>query len=463
MSQRPPGPPGVPPPGARYLPPPMYLPGQQSLPPRRRQPRHSPVIAPVLALLGLLIVAGASYGAFTFLSQREPEPATGVVVDSGEKTPAPAGSADPAAASPDPTDEPVVPTDDPALPSLAPNVAVAPINERPDIKGTILFSRDEDIWSASGTTLSKLTGNSSDHAPTWSHDGKSIYYIHINRRTTSNSRPGGLYTLFVPEIMRMNADGTDKKRIYNGFISGPGGQWFSHVLQPDISPDGKTLAVVSDGSNGSGEAVVLHLLSSKPNSKLRKVASASSLGSLGHNDPEWSPDGRQIAYTRNQNAGTTGAPRVTIHTCKSKKDCTSGKSRRLRPGYASPSWSPDGSWLAVEATKGLGRDIAIVNSKRGDPRVFLTTDGDSFAPVVSPDGDQIAYLRRDGLDIDLRVMTLDFDEDGKITLVDDRAVTVDGAIDAESPPAWYIPRSERTQAVEPQRSAEISAPPSEAP
>ena len=83
----------------------------------------------------------------------------------------------------------------------------------------------------------------------------------------------------------------------------------------------------------------------------------------------------------------------------------------------------------------------------GVVRVALTTDGDSFAPVVSPDGDQIAYLHRDGVNIDLRVLTLDL-SDGTITLVDDQPVTNDGAIDASSSPAWYIPEDQLTPRVD---------------
>ena len=49
----------------------------------------------------------------------------------------------------------------------------------------------------------------------------------------------------MPEITRINADGSNKVRIYNGFIPGPGGQWFSTILQPDVSPDGKTIAYLA--------------------------------------------------------------------------------------------------------------------------------------------------------------------------------------------------------------------------
>jgi hypothetical protein len=74
----------------------------------------------------------------------------------------------------------------------------------------------------------------------------------------------------------------------------------------------------------------------------------------------------------------------------------------------------------------------------------LTDDGNSFSPVVSPDGDQIAYLRRDGTDIDLRVMTLDIDERGNITLLSDQPVTIDGGVDGGSSPSWFVARSQRS-------------------
>ena len=72
----------------------------------------------------------------------------------------------------------------------------------------------------------------------------------------------------------------------------------------------------------------------------------------------------------------------------------------------------------------------------------MTNDGDSFAPEFSPNGDQIAYLKRDGQDIDVRVMTLEIDEKGKITLVSDKAVTSDGTVDGGSGISWSIPANQ---------------------
>ena len=412
---------------------PSPRPSGEQVPPRRRPPGRTPILAPAAALLGLFVVGGASFWGISLLGLDLDELSGRAAAVATPDDAGPAASGRPPASS--------TPDADDLEPSIAPFLVTPPPNERPTVKGTILFTRDGDIWAASGLQLEKLTDKRSDSSPTWTHDGKSIYFIRTTARTTSDARPGGKYTLYVPDVLRMNADGSRRKKVYEAIIKSPSGPWFSHVLQLDASPDGRTLALVSDGPDGSGP-VILHTLATK-GGRLEAVK-VRTIGDLGHNDPEWSPDGRRIAYTHNHRDGTVGDPVIAIFTCKSRRDCGSGKASYLRPGYAKPSWSPDGSWFAAERTTGNGRDIVILDADRGDERARLTKDGDSFAPVVSPDGGQIAYLHRDGVGIDLRIMTLSLGDDGSITLLDDRAVTDDGSIDAGSTPAWFIPADELT-------------------
>jgi Tol biopolymer transport system component len=418
---------------------PPYLPGQEPLPPRRQR-RSSPLLAPLLAFIGLILVGGASLWAMGFLD------ATIGDATSDPELVAAAASLDPAAT--EPPDGSAEQVDEPAPEVTAPPIVEPPSSERADVKGSIIFTRAGDIWAASGTSLERLTANDSvraDSDPAWSPDGKSIYFIRTTKRTTNKTRPGGKYTLTPTDLMRMKPDGTDRKKIYDALIKDSRGLWFSYVLQPSVSPSGDNIAVVSDGPDGSAEEVTLHIVNAR-SGQLRKVATPTEPG-LGHNDPAFSPDGSRIAFTYNDTGGTDGQPRIAIHTCQTKSNCSLGKVKYLKPGFARPSWSPDGELLAVEATDGRGRDIVLLNARRGDVRVELTKDGNSFAPVFSPAGDQIAYLHRDGLDIDLRVMTLDVDERGGITKVDDRPILSErcppGAtrcgIDGASVPSWFIP------------------------
>jgi Tol biopolymer transport system component len=420
----------------------------------------------VLAFIALILVGAASYFVVSFLdasidtaaAEATEEPAA--TAEAPGRTAQPEITEAPATVEPEATDEATEPeasdaivedTPEPEPEATAePILVVPPSDERADITGSLVFTRlGGDIWSASGTTLDPLTNSNStksDSTPTWSPDGKHIYFIRSAKKTVKDgkARFNGKYTLYPTDVMRMNADGSNKKKVFNSLINDGRGIWFSTVVQPSVSPAGNNIAVISDGRDGTSDAVTLHILNSRTG-RVNRVDTPYEVynnASLGHNDPDFNRDGTRIAFTYNENAGTEADPRIAILTCQTKTKCTTGKTKYLKSGYANPSWSPDGKLLAVETTDGSGRDIAIITSSKGVERVQLTNDGDSFAPEFSPNGDQIAYLKRDGLDIDVRVMTLDIDEKGKITLVADKAVTSDGTVDGQSGVSWYIPRNQ---------------------
>jgi Tol biopolymer transport system component len=162
---------------------------------------------------------------------------------------------------------------------------------------------------------------------------------------------------------------------------------------------------------------------------------------LGHNDPDISPDGKRIAFTYNARRQGQGQPRIGIIKYPVRKT-TPDLSPKGR-GYANPSWSPDGRYLAAERVTPDKRDVVILDPDTWEEVARLTTDGRSFAPVWSPNGDQIAYLHVDESHTNLRVITLAQGTD-RPTLERNEAVTVDGKVDPESPPAWFIPRDQRT-------------------
>ncbi len=309
----------------------------------------------------------------------------------------------------------------------------------PPFVGTILFTQDGNLWSMKDEEVKQLTTAGTDAMPNWLPDGSGVVLVETRQRASKIPYAGTLsdYILDYPVLVRVSPDGSTREVVKSGLYKLSGGTnryYFTWLLQPDVSPDGKTIALVSDAPDPFDDDVRLSLLSSK-GGKVNDLGVRQNNG-LGHNDPDWSPDGKRIAFTYNGRDGSIGAPRIAIYTPATKKL----KFLTAR-GYAQPSWSPDGSLLAAVKTTGSGRDIVIVRASDGAVLGRVTSDGRSFAPTWGPDGSGIAYLNLTTAGADLRLLKLGpaSGSDGVPVVVDDIALTTDTRLDPASRPAWYIP------------------------
>jgi len=314
----------------------------------------------------------------------------------------------------------------------------------PHVRGSIVFAKAGNLWTVSGDdVLAQLTTDGTDGSPSWSSDGKTLVFVRT--LSTHGAVPCAMisasgcigavagYALTYPKIESMPAADGTPTTIASGLYSWSGGKYsyYYGLYQPALSPDGKTVAVISDAPDPLHNDYLVQLLS-VGTGKLKRLALPDDYG-LGLNDPAWSPDGRQIAYAWNHHSGSLGAPRIAI------LDVRSGKVRQLaQKGYAQPSWSPDGKYLAAVATDAKGRNVVILDAATGAELLRLTGDGGSFSPVWSPAGDQIAFLRADGLTIDLWVDTLS--GSGRApSVTDEQPLTSQSQLDGASRPSWFIP------------------------
>jgi len=353
-------------------------------------------IAPILALLGLLLVGAVSLSLLTGSVPTVPGGGVGPV-----RTPTPS------------------------------NVVIT--DPRANVPGTVVYVKDGNIWLQSGDKATQLTTGGEDSMPTWSADGQWIYFIHSVNKLGHWPVNGAsrLYELSIPYLDRIHPDGSGSVELMNGKFSRGPYDWTFFIRQPSIAPNGATAAVISDGPDPTKSDLVLKFVNlatgALTNPRLPDV------GGLGHQDPAWSPDGKSVLYVRDTRDGTKGAPVIIRYDLGTKKSTP-----LTGPGYIAPAWSPDGRYVAATKTDTFGTDIVILDARNGAELLRLTNDESSFAPAWSPAGDSIAFFRvvRGVVDLELARLT---GAAPQWAVGETLALTVAAGLEASSHPAWFIP------------------------
>jgi Tol biopolymer transport system component len=190
----------------------------------------------------------------------------------------------------------------------------------------------------------------------------------------------------------MRADGTHVRPL-SGLVDNPvmEAPCFQH---PAWSPDGRWLAFTRD--DALGPAIWVRNVDGAPPQELSKPLSNGRADS--NSNPAWSPDGKTIAF----DSGYGGSLWLM--------DADGKNERRLGTGSpscfagAEPDWSPDGQWIAfVRACKpppGGGiehwSDIWLIRPDGSGLRRLTHADRRAWAahsPAWSPDGKRIVFTR----------------------------------------------------------------------
>jgi len=356
-------------------------------------------IGPALAVVGLLIVGSVSVG---LINGQLPNLGGGANPSGGPiRTPTPS------------------------------NVVV--IDPRSDVPGSIAYVKDGNVWIQSGEQATQLTNSGQDAMPTWSADGQWIYFIR-ERPAAGRFLVNGLvkdYDLEIPTLERIHPDGSGLDAIIEGRYKTGSYLWSFFLRQPSISPDGKTAVLISDGPKPTQSDMTLKFLNLATG--VLTSPNIAELGGLGHQDPAYSPDGKSVLFTKNAREGARGASTIVRYTIATKA------SKALTgPGYLEPAWSPDGRFVAATKTGVTGTDIVILDARTGAEVLRLTNDNASFAPVWSPAGDAIAFLRVDRGVIDLWLVKLS-GTGPAWTVGDTLALTISAGLDGQSRESWFIP------------------------
>jgi Tol biopolymer transport system component len=316
------------------------------------------------------------------------------------------------------------------------NLVVVPDDPLADVPGSIVYVKDGNVWVQSGRTTRQLTTGGMDSMASFSADGASVYFVRTRDQMGRWPMLGKVtrYQLSIPSLMQVPASGGDATTIMDGAVK-PSSKylWMGWIREPVVSPDGKTIAMVTDLPDPTKSDVTLKLLT-LASGKLTDL-NLSEVPALGHQDPAWRPDGARLLYVRNDRNGAQGTPQIYSYNPKTKTT-----SAVTRPGYLQPSWSPDGRYIVATKTSAFGTDIVILDATNGSELIRLTNDGNSWAPTWSPMGDEIAFLHVTGQVVDLRMVQLG-GAGPTWTVKGSLDLTSSAGLDSLSRPDWYVPAS----------------------
>lgn len=155
-------------------------------------------------------------------------------------------------------------------------------------------------------------------------------------------------------------------------------------VSPQFSPNGRQIAFVAERAEATDVAVVGTDGEGWP----RRI----SRGEGVTLDPQWSPDGRRLAYVEFDPVGYPWH-----HTRLIVADLASGALTTLidweGASALAPRWSPDGQQLAFISDRGGWANVWLVASAGGEARQLVDDHWEHDEPTWAPDGRSLAYTR----------------------------------------------------------------------
>jgi serine/threonine-protein kinase len=254
---------------------------------------------------------------------------------------------------------------------------------------TMLLPNTARAWPLPGNLLIAVRADGTVVGATWDPDALRLTSEPVQLLS------GVMLNLGAVALMSISHDGT---LLYIPQAGGPGGfatvvrvdrtgraspldpGWHANLQYPELSPDGRQLAI-GIGTPGRSDIWVKRL-DTGPLTRLTFD------GTLNYR-AAWTPDGRSLSYSSDRDGLT--------HLFTVRADGSSRPERVMSHDSAQideAQWSRDGQWLVYRAgVVDASRDI-YARATSGDTARHVIAAGpfDEYSPVLSPDGLWLAYV-----------------------------------------------------------------------
>lgn len=253
--------------------------------------------------------------------------------------------------------------------------------------------------------------------------------IDVNEGTWMNLSvsPDGKQLVFdlLGDIYQMPVTGGEAKPLAQGIA------W---QMQPVYSPDGKSIAFTSD-EDGGDNIWIMDADGSNPRTVTQETFRLL-------NSPAWSPDSQYLVGRKHFTASRSlGAGEVWLYHVAGGEGVKLTERPNDQKDLGEPAYSPDGRYIyfsqddtpgktfhySKDSVNGIYK-IKRYDTQTGDIEILIEGTGGAIRPTPSPDGTKLAYIKRDDFQSSLYLLDLKSGETTKLY----------GELDRDMQETWAI-------------------------